>query len=108
MAAENSRKAEINWSSISFADDTTMSFSIDLNDSVFDTSNTFDPRSTSLEGNDSMSEDANLSVDDGKISMEADTPLSQAYNVGDKRFERMLDAGCIRNDVITLKPVSCE
>ena len=104
MAAEKARRGEITWSSISFADDTSISFSIDLNDSVFDTTDAFDTRSTSMVGEEDSVRVSDDSIDAGK--METDTPLSQAYNVGGKRFERMLDASCIKNDVIKLNPVS--
>ena len=104
MAAENARKAEITWSSMSFADDESFSFSIDLNDSVFDSTCAFD-RSVATTGSTDMDISDNTGNGDKVNDKQDDTPLSRAYNVGDKRFERALDAGCIKNDVIKFNPV---
>ena len=105
MAAEKARKTEVAWSSVSFADDTTLSFSIDLNDSVFDTSASFEGHSTSATDGSDLIGITDDSANDGKENADCDTPLTQAYNLGGKRFERVLDAGCIKNDVIKFAPV---
>ena len=98
-------------STFSFADDTcSVVNSFDLNGSVFTTESL--ERDSSEQESELM--DITRSVTDSinnlnqlAETVEQDTPLSRAYNISQKRFERVIGNSNIASDVIKLDSVSC-